>query len=107
MNSDFEYVIVGAGGMGSAAAYHLARDGRSVLLLEQFEIGHPRGSSYGESRIIRLSYDHPTYVRLAQDAYRFVGRTGSGLWTQTGAAHWRSGFKRTFQSRSLKRASPA
>jgi sarcosine oxidase len=69
MFSDFEYLIIGAGGMGSAAAYHLARDGRSVLLLEQFEIGHTRGSSHGESRIIRLSYDHPAYVRLAQAAY--------------------------------------
>ncbi|HTP06933.1 MAG TPA: FAD-dependent oxidoreductase, partial [Anaerolineae bacterium] len=74
MNSDFEYLIVGAGSIGSAAAYHLARDGRSVLLLEQFAIGHFRGSSHGESRIMRLSYDHPTYVRLAQAAY--------GLWTE-------------------------
>ena len=74
MSSDFEYLIVGAGSMGSAAAYHLARAGRSVLLLEQFEIGHPRGSSHGESRIIRLSYDHPTYVQLAQAAY--------GLWAE-------------------------
>jgi monomeric sarcosine oxidase len=74
MSSDFEYLIIGAGGMGSAAAYHLARDGRSVLLLEQFEIGHTRGSSHGESRIIRLSYDHPTYAQLAQAAY--------GLWAE-------------------------
>jgi sarcosine oxidase len=72
MTSNFEYLIIGAGGMGSAAAYHLARDGRSVLLLEQFEIGHARGSSHGESRIIRLSYDQPTYVQLAQATY--------GLW---------------------------
>src|SRR5512139_1916598 len=74
MSSDFEFLIIGAGGMGSAAAYHLARGGRSVLLLEQFEIGHTRGSSHGESRIIRLSYDHPTYVQLAQAAY--------GLWAE-------------------------
>ncbi len=70
MTHDFEYVIIGAGGMGSAAAYHLAGEGRSVLLLEQFEIGHTRGSSHGESRIIRLSYDHVAYVQLAQAAYR-------------------------------------
>ncbi len=68
MTSDFEYLIIGAGGPGSAAAYYLARDGKSVLLLEQFEIGHARGSSHGESRIIRLSYDQPAYVRLAQAA---------------------------------------
>src|SRR5512134_3089900 len=74
MFSDFEYLIIGAGCMGSAAAYHLARAGRSVLLLEQFDVGHIRGSSHGESRIIRLSYDHPTYVQLAQAAY--------GLWAE-------------------------
>ncbi len=70
MTNDYEVIIIGAGGMGSAAAYQLARDGRSVLLLEQFEIGHTSGSSHGESRIIRLSYDDPVYVQLAQAAYR-------------------------------------
>ena len=67
--SSYDVIVVGGGAMGSAATYHLTRDGRSVLLLEQFEIGHARGSTHGHSRIIRLSYDHPTYVRLAQAAY--------------------------------------
>src|SRR5512135_160831 len=75
--SDFETIIIGAGAMGSAAAYHLAQDTRSVLLLEQFEIGHARGSSHGDSRIIRLAYDHPAYIRLAEAAYR--------LWNDLGA----------------------
>jgi sarcosine oxidase len=70
MTHDFETIIIGAGAMGSAAAYHLARDNRSVLLLEQFEIGHVRGSSHGDSRIIRLAYDHPLYIHLAEAAYR-------------------------------------
>jgi sarcosine oxidase len=87
MISDFEYLVIGAGGMGSAAAYHLARDGRSVLLLEQFEIGHTHGSSHGESRIIRLSYDHPTYVRLAQAAY--------GLWAELEADAGQALVRRT------------
>ncbi len=69
MTPEFEVIVVGAGGMGSAAAYHLARGGRSVLLLEQFEIGHNRGASHGHSRIIRLSYEHPVYVRLSKSAY--------------------------------------
>jgi sarcosine oxidase len=75
--TDFETIIIGAGAMGSAAAYHLARDNRSVLLLEQFEIGHARGSSHGDSRIIRLAYNHPAYIRLAEAAYR--------LWAELGA----------------------
>ena len=62
--------MVGGGAMGSAAAYQLARAGSPVLLLEQFPIGHERGASHGHSRIIRLSYEQPTYVRLSQEAYR-------------------------------------
>ena len=55
--------------MGCATAYHLAKRGRRVLLLEQFALGHDRGSSHGHSRIIRLAYDGADYVRLAQAAY--------------------------------------
>jgi len=63
-------VVVGAGAMGSAAAWHLARRGREVAVLEQFEQGHVRGSSHGGSRIFRLAYDDPQYVHLAQAALR-------------------------------------
>ena len=54
--------------MGSATAWWLARRGRDVVLLEQFEQGHHRGSSHGASRIFRLAYADPTYVRMAQEA---------------------------------------
>jgi sarcosine oxidase len=63
-----DVVVVGAGAMGSAAAWHLARRGRSVALLERFESGHVRGSSHGGSRIFRLAYDDPQYVHLARAA---------------------------------------
>jgi sarcosine oxidase len=63
-----EAVIIGAGVAGSAAARALARGGREVLVLEQFELNHRRGSSHGTSRIFRFSYDDPTYVRMAMDA---------------------------------------
>src|SRR6185436_10947061 len=66
---DYDAIVVGAGVMGSATAYQLAKRGRRVLLLEQFAIGHERGSSHGHSRIIRLAYDALDYVRLAQAAY--------------------------------------
>lgn len=66
----FETIVVGGGAAGCSAAYHLARDGRSVLLLEQFALGHDRGSSHGESRIIRLAYAHPAYIKLARSAFR-------------------------------------
>lgn len=64
----YDVIVVGAGVMGAATAYHLARRGRRVLLLEQFAIGHERGSSHGHSRIFRLAYDSADYVRLAQAA---------------------------------------
>jgi sarcosine oxidase len=68
---DYEYVVLGLGGFGSAAAYWLSRRaGSEVLGLEQFELGHARGESQDHSRIIRLSYHTPEYVELAKHAYR-------------------------------------
>ncbi|MCS6773800.1 MAG: N-methyl-L-tryptophan oxidase [Anaerolineae bacterium] len=66
--TDYEFIVIGAGAMGSATAYHLAKDKRRVLLLEQFEIGHARGSSHGESRIFRFAYPQPAYARLAMQS---------------------------------------
>jgi sarcosine oxidase len=64
-----EVAVVGAGIMGSAAAYALARQGRDVLLLEQFHIGHPHGSSHGRSRIVRLAYPEVEFIELAREAF--------------------------------------
>jgi len=67
---DYEYIVLGLGGLGSAAAYWLSRQaGADVLGLEQFELGHVRGESQDHSRIIRLSYHTPGYVELAKQAY--------------------------------------
>lgn len=68
-DSSVDVLIVGAGVMGCAAAYQLARDGARVLLLDQFEVGHDRGSSHGPSRIIRLAYDSLDYVALARASF--------------------------------------
>ena len=71
MKSDYEYIVLGLGGFGSAAVYWLARRaGTEVLGLEQFELGHVRGESQDHSRIIRLSYHTPAYVELAKFAFR-------------------------------------
>lgn len=65
----YRYIVLGLGGLGSAAAYWLARRaGADVLGLEQFELGHPRGESEDHSRIFRLSYHTPGYVALARRA---------------------------------------
>ena len=63
---EFDVIVIGAGAMGSAAAYHLSQvAGQRVLLLEQFAFGHALGSSHGESRIFRYAYTDPAYARLA------------------------------------------
>ena len=70
MKRDYEYIVLGLGGLGSGAAYWLSRTGGSdVLGIEQFELGHSRGESQDHSRIIRLSYHTPGYVELAKRAY--------------------------------------
>jgi sarcosine oxidase len=67
---EYDCIVIGLGGLGSAAAYWFTREGGGrVLGLEQFELGHARGSSEDHSRIIRHSYHTPAYVRLTRDAY--------------------------------------
>ncbi|HEY7427994.1 MAG TPA: N-methyl-L-tryptophan oxidase [Gemmataceae bacterium] len=66
----YDVIVIGVGGMGSAAACELARRGRRVLALEQFSLGHDRGSSHGHTRIIRKAYhEHPDYVPLVCRAF--------------------------------------
>lgn len=66
----YDAIIVGTGGVGSAAAYHLAKRGAKVLGIDRFEGGHDRGSSHGETRVIRQAYfEHPDYVPLLLRAY--------------------------------------
>ena len=66
----FDAVVIGTGGVGSAALYHLAKRGLRVLGIDQFPQAHDRGSSHGQSRIIRQAYfEHPSYVPLLLRAY--------------------------------------
>ena len=66
----YDAIVVGLGGMGSAALFELAKRGKRVLGIEQFDIAHDMGSSHGVTRIIRLAYhEHPSYVPLMRRAY--------------------------------------
>ena len=64
-----DVAVIGLGAMGGAALLALARRGLRVVGIEQFTPGHDRGSSHGETRIIRLGYfEHPAYVPLVRAA---------------------------------------
>ena len=69
-DNHYDVIVLGVGGMGSAACYALAERGARVLGLEQFDIPHAYGSSHGETRIIRLAYaEGAFYVPLLRRAY--------------------------------------
>jgi sarcosine oxidase len=68
--TDYDVVVAGVGGMGSAATYHLAARGLDVLGLERYDVPHGKGSSHGVTRIIRWpQYEDPAYVPLVERAF--------------------------------------
>ncbi|KOV83429.1 N-methyl-L-tryptophan oxidase [Nocardia sp. NRRL S-836] len=70
MSAGYDVIVIGLGGMGSAAAYRLAQRGKRVLGLERFTGVHTQGSSHGESRITRQAYfEDPAYVPLLLRAH--------------------------------------
>ena len=85
---NYDAIVIGAGAMGSASAYHLARSGHKTLLLEQFALDHQLGSSYGQSRIIRYAYDHPIYIDMARVVFplwaELEAESGEQLYIRTG-----------------------
>ena len=66
-----DVIVLGLGGMGAAAAYHLAARGKSVIGIDRYQPGHRYGSSHGKTRIIREAYfEAPEYVPLVRRAYQ-------------------------------------
>jgi sarcosine oxidase len=89
LNSSYEHIVLGVGGIGSAAAYWIAkRGGNNVLALEQYRLGHERGASEDHSRIIRHAYHTADYASLTRAAYEHVrdleAATGMDLLLVTG-----------------------
>ena len=89
MTETYDGIVIGLGGIGSAAVRHLAARGKRVLGLEQYTHAHDRGSSHGGSRIIRQAYhENPSYVPLVLRAYELWQQlerdTGAELLTITG-----------------------
>jgi sarcosine oxidase len=84
-----EIVVVGAGVMGAATAYALRRAGHEPVVVEQFEVGHSRGSSHGRGRIFRFVYDDPHWVAKAERALplwrELEAETGEEILRTTGS----------------------
>ncbi|EAQ79816.1 N-methyl-L-tryptophan oxidase [Blastopirellula marina] len=79
----YDVLVLGAGGVGSAALYQLAKRGIHAAALDRFHPPHRFGSSHGQTRIIRQAYfEHPSYVPLLQRSYE--------LWREIEAASERS-----------------
>ena len=85
---DTDVVVIGAGAAGASTAWHLARRGRDVVLLDRFGPGHAQGSSHGSTRIFRVAYRDPLYSRLAALSIplwrELEGESGDVLLEQTG-----------------------
>ncbi|MDF1816877.1 MAG: FAD-dependent oxidoreductase, partial [Verrucomicrobiales bacterium] len=70
MKKNYDAIVIGTGGVGSSAVFHLAKKGANVLGLDRFPAAHDRGSSHGTTRVIRKAYfEHPGYVPLLHRAY--------------------------------------
>ncbi|HST48351.1 N-methyl-L-tryptophan oxidase [Jatrophihabitans sp.] len=90
MSERYDVIVAGLGGMGSSAAYALARRGRRVLGIEQFTPAHALGSSHGATRVVRKAYfEKPDYVPLLVWSYQLwdelSAAAGSQLFTRCGA----------------------
>ncbi|KAL7399989.1 hypothetical protein ABVT39_004952 [Epinephelus coioides] len=71
---EYDCIVIGAGVQGSFTAYQLAKKNQRTLLLEQFVLPHTRGSSHGQTRIIRKAYEQDFYTHMMEECYE--------LWTQ-------------------------
>lgn len=85
----FDAIVLGIGGIGSAALYELANRGIRAVGIDRFQPPHDHGSTHGHTRVIRQAYfEHPNYVPLLLESYRLwrelEGRTGRQLYHETG-----------------------
>jgi monomeric sarcosine oxidase len=85
---DVDVVVIGAGVMGLSVAWRLAMTGRDVVVYDQYCVGHAYGSSHGPTRVFRVLYDDPMYVRMAQKSIplwrELEAVSGSSLLRMTG-----------------------
>ena len=91
----YDVAVIGAGVFGAWTAWHLAKRGRRVILIEAYGPAHSRASSGGESRIIRMGYGaDELYTRWSQRSLaqwkEFFAASRQALFLQTGVL-WMAG----------------
>ncbi|XP_030648709.1 peroxisomal sarcosine oxidase isoform X2 [Chanos chanos] len=84
---NYDCIVIGAGVQGCFTAYHMAKNKQSTLLLDQFLLPHSRGSSHGQTRIIRKAYEQDFYTHMMEECYT--------LWAQLEREAGVSLFRRT------------
>jgi sarcosine oxidase len=95
LTKTYDYAVIGAGVFGAWTAWHLAKRGQRVLIMEAYGAAHSRASSGGESRIIRMSYGpDEIYTRWAlrslEQWKELFADTGQRLFVPTGVL-WLAG----------------
>jgi sarcosine oxidase len=85
----YDVIVLGVGGVGSAALCELARRGVRALGIDRFHPPHDRGSTHGQTRVIRMAYfEHLDYVPLLRESYRMwrslEAATGRQLFHEVG-----------------------
>ncbi|HZH59520.1 MAG TPA: N-methyl-L-tryptophan oxidase [Metabacillus sp.] len=85
----YDVIIIGAGSMGMAAGYYLAKSGKKTLLLDSYNPPHNKGSHHGETRIIRYAYaegeEYVPFILKAQELWNDLEKTsGKQIFIQTG-----------------------
>ncbi|KMY53985.1 MULTISPECIES: N-methyl-L-tryptophan oxidase [Bacillaceae] len=89
MSTHFDVIVVGAGSMGMAAGYYLAKQGVKTLLVDSFDPPHTNGSHHGDTRIIRHAYGEgreyvPFALRAQELWYELENTTHHKIFTKTG-----------------------
>jgi sarcosine oxidase len=110
-----DVVIVGAGTFGASLAWHLARAGHGVTLVDQFEPGDRRATSGGETRLIRCSHgahaDYTAMARRARTLWRELeSESGADLMIECGVAwfaHREDGWEAASERTMLAQGIPA
>jgi monomeric sarcosine oxidase len=89
LKETYDTAVIGLGGAGSSSLYYLSQTKQKVIGIEQYEMNHNKGSSHGDTRIIRQAYfEGEYYVPFVKDAYKLWNelekKTGKQLYLKTG-----------------------